>query len=1313
MTTTTGNEIALEALRLSESRYRRLFETAQDGILLLNSSTAQIEDVNPYLIDMLGYSHDEFLGKKLWEVGAFADVAQSKEMFAALQSKGYARLDTLPLKTKAGKSIDVEFVSNSYSCEGLKVIQCNIRNISDRTAAEEEARLRTRLYAALSACNKAIVHCTSEAELFERVCRIVVQLGGMRMAWIGLVDQDSALVRPVASFGDDAGYLKDIHLSASDESPFGHGPTGTAIRSDYPAWTQDAEHPVDTAPWSTLRARSGFLASGSLPLHRNGAVVGALSVYSSDTPTFSHSTRDLLLEISMDVGFALDGFAREASRARAEAAVIESEAQLAFTERVSRTGGWSLDLRDRGSRRTLEHDRIFGYSSPLPRWSHEIFLEHVLPEDRPEVDRRFRDLVTNHAPLDHECRIRRADGEVRWIRVVSGDLASGAKDAGRISGMVQDVTERKHIEQVLRDSQQRFAAVLNSAMDAILTADSTGGLVLANPAAARMFGYATGELQGLRMDLLMPERFRTAHGIHVAHFGRTGTSSRSVGNPRPIRGLRRNGEEFPLEAAISVDTSTGRPLYTAILRDISERERAAAALEESRHRLLLATDSAGIGIWDWDLGANRLDWDSRMFALYGMDPAQPGGALVAWHAGVHPDDLVRSDAAVGAALAGGSDFSIEFRVVRPDGEVRHLEGLAVVQRAPDGSATRMTGVNWDITQRKLAEIRVSYLNRVYSVLSGINALIVRVRDREQLFREVCSIAVTTGGFRMAQIGLVAPAGGVIQLLASATKDAGLLAAVAEYVTTPETAGLSMMAQAIHTGSAVVANDSQSDPKVLLRATYATHGVRSIAVLPLHIAGSAIGAIALYAGEIEFFHAEEMKLLIELAGDVAFAVGHIQQQERLEYLAFFDDLTELPNRTQFIEQVDKRIEAANASGTRLALLLIDLERFRNVNDSLGRAAGDLILQQVAQWLARFAGTGCLLARVGPDHFALLLPDAQDNATVGRRVASLADDFLHHPFRVNEAEFRIAAKVGVALSPDHGADADTLLRHAEVALKRAKVSGDRFLLYTQQMTEAVAGRLRLETQLRQALEKDEFVLYYQPKLNLATGVVTGAEALIRWNDPRSGLVPPGQFIPILEETGMIYEVGRWALRTAVEDYLRWRAADLPAVPIAVNVSPLQLRDQGFIGEIRRTIAVNPLAAAGLELEITESLVMEDVERSIEVLHAIRSMGVSVSIDDFGTGFSSLSYLARLPVTSLKIDRSFVSDIAQGPRASALVSTIISLAHGMGLSVVAEGVETEEQSRLLRSLGCDQIQGFLFCKPVPRQVFENSFLIATPRP
>jgi diguanylate cyclase (GGDEF)-like protein len=406
-----------------------------------------------------------------------------------------------------------------------------------------------------------------------------------------------------------------------------------------------------------------------------------------------------------------------------------------------------------------------------------------------------------------------------------------------------------------------------------------------------------------------------------------------------------------------------------------------------------------------------------------------------------------------------------------------------------------------------------------------------------------------------------------------------------------------------------------------------------------------------------------------------------------------------------------MRSAGSGGHKLALALVDLERFKNINDSLGRPAGDALLKQVAEWLTRNAGDASVLARVGADHFAVVLPQVKQEGNLAGLIDKLMQAFLNHPFRLNDAEFRIAFKVGVALFPDDGTDADTLFKNAEAALKKAKASGDRYLFHTQKMTETVAVKLTLENQLRRALDKEEFVLHYQPKVNLVSGKLTGAEALIRWNDPLTGLVPPGRFIPVLEETGLIYDVGRWALRKAIEDYLRWRAAGLPAVRIAVNVSPLQLRNRGFIDEIRQAIGIDAHAAAGLELEITESLIMEDVKHNIASLQAIQGMGITIAIDDFGTGFSSLSYLSKLPVDTLKIDRSFVIDMTTGPQGLALVSTIIQLAHSLKLKVVAEGVETEEQSRLLRLLSCDEMQGFLFSKPLPAGIFEEKFLAPAP--
>ena len=436
------------------------------------------------------------------------------------------------------------------------------------------------------------------------------------------------------------------------------------------------------------------------------------------------------------------------------------------------------------------------------------------------------------------------------------------------------------------------------------------------------------------------------------------------------------------------------------------------------------------------------------------------------------------------------------------------------------------------------------------------------------------------------------------------------------------------------------------------------------------------------------------------------------QEKLRFNASYDLLTGLANRSLFITRVEQHLGIAAAGGRRLAVLLIDLERFKSVNDSLGQPAGDALLIQVAESLTRIAGDAGLLARTGPDLFALVLPEVGLERGPAGLLEKTIRACLAHMYLLNEDEVQINAKVGIAVFPDDGSGADALLKRAEAALKKAKATGKRHLFYKRQMTEGVTTRLTLENQLRQAFDNEEFVLHFQPKISLKNRKLTGAEALIRWNDPRTGMVPPARFIPVLEETGMIYQVGGWALRKAVETGRRWRAAGLPAVPIAVNVSPLQLRNPRFVSELRQIVG-GDAQAAGLELEITESVVMENVGDSIESLRAIRAMGIAIAIDDFGTGFSSLAYLARLSIDILKIDRAFVTDMTAGPQEFALVNAIITLAHALRLKVVAEGVETEEQSSLLRSLGCDEMQGFLFSKPVPEEIFETMFLACADRP
>jgi diguanylate cyclase (GGDEF)-like protein/PAS domain S-box-containing protein len=421
---------------------------------------------------------------------------------------------------------------------------------------------------------------------------------------------------------------------------------------------------------------------------------------------------------------------------------------------------------------------------------------------------------------------------------------------------------------------------------------------------------------------------------------------------------------------------------------------------------------------------------------------------------------------------------------------------------------------------------------------------------------------------------------------------------------------------------------------------------------------------------------------------------------IQYLAYYDQLTGLANRTLFNDRLRQRLHGAEAGEDPIGVILLDIDRFRFINDSLGRLAGDDLIKQIGERLLQFTGDAGALARTGSNQFAVVLEAAGGAADVAHQVGRLFRACFDAAFQLaSEAELRIAVKAGIALSPDDGVDAEVLQRNAEAALQKAKGSGEKFLFYARHMNEKVAEKLSLESKLQAALARDEFVLHYQPKISLKTGAVEGVEALIRWQSPELGLVQPLEFISILEDTGLILDVGAWVIRRAAQDYREWCAAGIAAPRVAVNVSAVQLRRNDFVKTLHEALAHGP-GAAGIDIEITESLLMDDMEENVAKLEAARDMGIRIAVDDFGTGYSSLGYLAKLPAHTLKIDRSFVITMLGDPNVMTLVSMIISTAHSIGLDVVAEGVDQERQAQALADLQCDQIQGYLISRPVPKE-------------
>lgn len=429
------------------------------------------------------------------------------------------------------------------------------------------------------------------------------------------------------------------------------------------------------------------------------------------------------------------------------------------------------------------------------------------------------------------------------------------------------------------------------------------------------------------------------------------------------------------------------------------------------------------------------------------------------------------------------------------------------------------------------------------------------------------------------------------------------------------------------------------------------------------------------------------------------------EDRIARLAHYDELTSLANRSLFTHHLTRALALADSLGRKLAVLFLDLDRFKIVNDTLGHDAGDLVLKEIARRISENVAVSGLVARLGGDEFVVVMDEFEDFVAVTEVAGRLLSE-VDHPVVFEGQELSLTASIGIATFPRDGLDLKSLLKHADIAMYRAKEQGkNRFAFYSAVMNTANVDRLSLESSLRKAVaDRDQFVLHFQPKVSVVDGRITGAEALVRWLSPERGLIPPNAFIALAEETGLIAAIGEWVLETACRHVMDWARKGLPPVRVAVNLSARQFHSTGFLESVRRILRESGVPPDSIELELTESAMMQNVEYAAGLLSELKALGVHITVDDFGTGYSSLSYLKRLPLDALKVDRSFVRDVPIDQDDAAITRAVIALAHSLRLNVVAEGVETEEQFEFLRQLNCDEVQGFLLSHPLPVWEFEN---------
>jgi diguanylate cyclase (GGDEF)-like protein len=619
-----------------------------------------------------------------------------------------------------------------------------------------------------------------------------------------------------------------------------------------------------------------------------------------------------------------------------------------------------------------------------------------------------------------------------------------------------------------------------------------------------------------------------------------------------------------------------------------------------------------------------------------------------------------------------------------------------------------------------AQLELYRVKMMFAALNATNEAILRASTREVMFAAVGGAAIQAGTFTSCVIGLLGPDTSRLEIQAVAGTAAAVVGPLPIRVGPGYSHGLGISEVALRTGEACVANDYLADPRASrLAADVLARGVRSCAALPLMRGGAAVGVMLFGASERNAFPPDVVPLMRRLADNVAFAMESFDRAEQkaraeaqIEHLASHDALTDLPNRVELTRRLRIAIEVSRESRRKLAVLFIDIDRFKTINDSLGHDAGDALLIEIANRLRESLGAGGSVGRIGGDEFVAILPDMRDRQDIEAR-ARAALFAIGEPFWLAGVECRPTASIGVAVCPDDAEEETSLTQKADEAMYAAKESGKNDVrFHVARATPRTLGALELETRLRHALDRDEFALHYHPKVDAATGAITGLEALLRWTTPDLGAIAPSEFIPLAEATGLIVPIGRWALREACARGAEWRRRGLNPPPISVNMSPRQFMDPNLIAIVDSALRDAGAPGSSLQLEITETMMMGDAERAIAALVEIRRRGVSVAIDDFGAGYSSMSLMKKLPIDTLKIDRSFIRDLPLDVEDKAIVRAIIRMGKALGLRLVAEGVETEAQAEFLRRNHCDELQGFLFSRPLPADAAAALLAAGPPR-
>lgn len=1020
----------------------------------------------------------------------------------------------------------------------------------------------TQVYKALSEVNQAIVRMSEEADLFPLVCRVAVEFGGARMAWIGVANPETERLMPVQAYGVGVEYVHDILISTDDSRPEGRGPSATAYRENRPVIINHFAQDPMTAPWHENARHFGWNSSGSFPIQRGGQPFAELVVYHTVGDFFDSETVALLDEMARDISFALDNFDREKERQAAIDALATSEKHFrAYFERSM--VGMAASLPDRGWLEANEAlCRMLGYTRE--ELTHRTWSALTHPDDLPANEAQFKRLVAGEIEeYTLDKRFIRKDGSLMHAHLAARAVRNDDGSLAYIVSLVEDITPRKQAE--ARDHMRE------QALERVAKGAPLGELMRA------LIRDVESDNPGMLCSiLLLDEEGRTLHtgaAPSLPDFYNAAVDGLTIG---PERGSC--GTAAYTGRRVLVNEIATHPYWPAPYRSIAARAGLAASWSEP----IRSADGKILGT----------------FAIYHRQPCAPG-----------PHEI------------------------------------AVIE-----SAANLMGIALD---RRRAEEERHLASLIYR--SSSEAMVVSDPDNRIVAINPAFTKIT--GYELGDVLGENP-----KILRSGRHDAEFYR---------------MMWQAIE-------NQGLWQGEIWNRR-------KNGEIFPAWLT---INTIRDEHGEIQRY--------VALSSDIT---DKVRSDELIWRQANFDFLTELPNRYMFHDRLEQEVRKAHREGSQLALLFIDLDRFKEVNDTLGHPIGDMLLIEAAERISACVRESDTVARLGGDEFTViltLLADTSDAENIAQHIIAA----LSEPFVFGRDAAYVTASVGITLYPDDSTDVEQLLRNADQAMYAAKNAGrNRLSYFTQALQESAQYRLRLINDLRGALAGRQFEIHFQPIIDLASERPVKAEALLRWRHPEHGTISPADFIPLAEETGLIVGIGDWVFREAAACLQRWTALAGTELQVSVNMSPAQFQSDALVIEEwlahLRTLGV---AEQRLSIEITEGLLLNAHPNVTDKLLGFRDAGIQVAIDDFGTGYSALSYLKRFDIDYLKIDQSFIRNLETEPNDLALCEAIVSMAHKLGLKVIAEGVETEEQCDLLKRIACDYGQGYLFSKPLPPAEFER---------